>query len=101
MGVPPLGSFPLLRPPLRTAFGIRAKMFDAIAVDVAARRAHVVHIAFGMDLRPEKFSADGYHPSAESYAELGDHVAAMIAPLLVAAETSRPAGATGAVARGR
>jgi lysophospholipase L1-like esterase len=82
MGVPPLGSFPLLRPPLRTVLGLRATMFDAIASEIAARRERVVHIALGMDAQPEKFSADGYHPSTESYAELGEHVANLIAPLL-------------------
>jgi lysophospholipase L1-like esterase len=100
MGVPPLGSFPLLRPPLRTALGIRARMFDAIAMDIAARRERVVHIALGLDVQPEKFSADGYHPSAESYAELGRHVAAAIAPLFAATEHSPPVGLIGPTARG-
>ena len=50
--------------------------------------ASSAHITLGSDLRPEKFSADGYHPSAASYAELGDHVAAALVPLL--ATTARP-----------
>ena len=82
MGVPPLGSFPLLRPPLRTAMGIRAKSFDAIAQGIAAQRDRVIHIPLEIDPRPEKFAADGYHPSVESYRELGNHVAEMMAPLL-------------------
>ena len=91
MGVPPLGSFPLLRPPLRTALGLRAQSFDAIAADIVTRRERTAHIALGPDLRPEKFSADGYHPSAASYAELGDHVAAAIMPLLAAPAGPGPA----------
>ena len=92
MGVPPLGSFPLLRPPLRTALGLRARLFDAIAADIAAGRERTAHIALGSDLRPEKFSADGYHPSAASYAELGDHVASALMPLLPATARSGPTG---------
>jgi lysophospholipase L1-like esterase len=98
MGVPPLGSFPLLRPPLRTVLGLRATMFDAIASEIAAPRERVVHIALDMDARPEKFSADGYHPSAESYAELGEHVTqAMVARIFAieALDSHAPIGSNG------
>jgi len=38
-----------------------------------------VHIPLELDAHPEKFSADGYHPSVDGYAELGDHIAVVIA----------------------
>jgi len=74
-GMPPLHGFPLLPQPLRATFGMRGRSFDDIARKVAdgQRKAH--HVAFDFEPDPDQFAPDGYHPSEESYAEFGRHMA--------------------------
>ncbi len=78
MGVPPLSSFPLLPQPLRSIMGIRARAFDDAARHEVTKRRKVLHIPIEVDPGPERFSADGFHPSPASYTELGRQIAAAI-----------------------
>ena len=77
-GIPPLGSFPLLPQPLRAVFGVRGQCFDQAARRVVTDFPNAVHIPLDFDTRPEKFAADGFHPSEQGYAEFGEAVAAGI-----------------------
>ncbi len=79
VGLPPLGGFPLLPQPLRAVLGTRARTLDASAEAVCAEYDHVLYVPVRFDPRPEKFAADGYHPSEQSYGILGAEVAAAIA----------------------
>ena len=74
-GMPPLHGFPLLPQPLRATFGMRARVFDEVAREVVAKHPNALHVPVEFDPHPDKFAADGYHPSEESYAEFGRHMA--------------------------
>jgi lysophospholipase L1-like esterase len=77
-GIPPLQGFPLLPQPLGFILGLRGKMFDEIIKEVAMQYERVVHVPLTFDPSPEKFSADGFHPSEESYIDFGSLVAERI-----------------------
>jgi lysophospholipase L1-like esterase len=70
-GIPPLRGFPLLPQPLRALFGIRGQSFDEVMQEVIAKHSNVIHVPLDFDPTPDKFSADGFHPSEESYREFG------------------------------
>jgi len=70
-GLPPLGSFPLLPQPLRATLGMRGRMLDEVARDVANGYHNTLHVPLDFEPNPDQFSADGYHPSEESYVEFG------------------------------
>lgn len=74
-GMPPMHGFPLLPQPLRTAFGMRAKVFDQETVSVIRDFENTIHVPLNFEPDPEKFSPDGYHPSTESYEEFGRYMA--------------------------
>jgi lysophospholipase L1-like esterase len=78
VGLPPLSSFPLLPQPLRAVMGIRARIFDDLAKLEVSKRDNVVHVPLEIDPGPERFSADGFHPSPSSHRELGRQVATAI-----------------------
>jgi lysophospholipase L1-like esterase len=78
VGVPPMGGFPLLPKILQKAFGMRGETFDEVARQIIQQKKAVIHVPMNFDPSPEKFSADGYHPCAESYAEIGKVVAEAI-----------------------
>ena len=79
VGVPPFEGFPLLPKILQLAFGMRGKSFDVVARQIIQQMEGVIHVPLDFDPQPEKFSADGYHPNAESYSEIGLAVAEAIA----------------------
>jgi lysophospholipase L1-like esterase len=66
-GIPPLGGFPLLPQPLRAVAGLRASTFDVAGRTVVKRFEKCVHVPVSFDTSPERFAADGYHPSEDSY----------------------------------
>lgn len=70
-GIPPLEGFPLLPFPLRWIFGLRGKTFDDLARREIVYRENMLFVPLDFDPHPEKFSADGFHPSRASYAEFG------------------------------
>lgn len=81
-GIPPLKGFPLLPQPLRALFGLRGKTFDRAACKVVSHYPWAVYVPLDFDPTPDKFSADGYHPSEASYTLFGqmmtDRIAAAI-----------------------
>ena len=74
-GVPPLGKFPLLPQPLRAVAGLRAETFEASCREVISKYPDCIHVPVAFDFSPEKFAADGYHPSEESYRRFGEEMA--------------------------
>ncbi len=74
-GIPPMHGFPLLPQPLRAVLGLRARALDEIAREVVVADQNARHAPLDFDPDPEKFSPDGYHPSEESYIELGQYMA--------------------------
>jgi lysophospholipase L1-like esterase len=89
VGLPSLSSFPLLPQPLRAVMGIRARMFDAAAKFEVSQRPRVVHVPINIELAPEHFSPDGFHPSPSSYNELGRQVATAISSTKMPSGRSR------------
>ncbi len=81
-GLPPLSGFPLLPQPLRFLFGMRARTFDAVAEQEATRRPGVLYSPTHFEPYPERFAADGFHPSPDSYQEWGTTLATRIEPHL-------------------
>ena len=78
-GIPPLKGFPLLPQPLRALFGLRGDIFDRAARKMVSRYPWALYVPLEFDPTPEKFSADGYHPSEESYTLFGQMMADGIA----------------------
>ncbi len=74
-GLPPLSIFPLLPQPLRAVIGLRGRMLDQAAREVVAMYDGVVHVPIHFEIAPEKFAADGFHPSEESYVDFAAAVA--------------------------
>jgi lysophospholipase L1-like esterase len=74
-GMPPLHRFPLLPQPLRAIFGMRARAFDEVVMQVVEKRTNIVHVPLDFEPDRHEFAPDGYHPSEESYVEFGRHMA--------------------------
>ena len=74
-GVPPLGGFPLLPQPLRTALGGRALDFDREARQVIAAFPRAIYVPVEFETSPGQFAPDGYHPSEASYVTFGESMA--------------------------
>ena len=82
-GVPPMQHFPALPQPLAGMLGLRARMLDAAAADVAAARSDVVHVPMAFDGRfQELFCHDGFHPSARGHRQWAEQLAEVIGPRL-------------------
>jgi lysophospholipase L1-like esterase len=88
-GIPPLKGFPLLPQPLRALFGLRGKTFDRAAWKMVSRYPWAVYVTLDFDPTPDKFSADGYHPSEASYRMFGQMMADRIVPAIKATPTRK------------
>jgi lysophospholipase L1-like esterase len=86
-GIPPLRGFPVLPQPMRALFGIRGETFESVARDEIRRHENAIHVPLDFDPEPYMFSADGFHPSEESYQEFGGMMATGIAARLNAIES--------------
>lgn len=78
-GIPPLRGFPVLPQPMRALFGIRGQTFDRAARAEIGRHEKAIHVPLDFDPEPHMFSADGFHPSEQSYQEFGGMIAQGIA----------------------
>lgn len=78
-GLPPLGDFPLLPQPLRTVIGSRGIEFDRVARDVVSSHSNAAHVPISFSATPERFAADGFHPSEIGYADFGRFIGAALA----------------------
>ena len=67
-GLPPMGRFPLPPQPLRFTLGQRAATLDAIAADIIARQAGMLHVPTNISPLEHGFCEDGFHPSPQSCA---------------------------------
>ena len=74
-GLPPLKGFPLLPQPLRALLGFRAETLVRAARTVVSRHLRSVYVPVQFDPDPDKFAADGYHPSEDSYSVFGQTMA--------------------------
>lgn len=70
LGIPPLDVFPALPMPLRQVLGSRARYYDESARRYASTRTGLSYAAIESRPKPAEFAADGFHPSATSYAAL-------------------------------
>lgn len=78
-GIPPLRGFPILPQPMRALFGIRGETFDRVARVEISRHENAIHVPLDFEPEAHMFSADGFHPSEESYPEFGEMMATGIA----------------------
>lgn len=74
-GMPPLHGFPLLPQPLRATFGMRGRSFEEQTRKVVEGLPLTVHVPIDFEPQAHRFAPDGYHPSEESYAVFGRHMA--------------------------
>lgn len=74
-GVPPMDRFPNLPQPLRAVLGLRSRMLDAAAAEMAALPG-VTHapVPSGL-LSAGAFAADGFHPGPAGYRAWGRQLA--------------------------
>lgn len=89
-GMPPLQVFPLLPFPLGWLFGLRGKTFDGLARRAIALRDNMLFVALEFEAHPDKFAADGFHPSRASYAEFGMALSDALVPYLTVARRATP-----------
>lgn len=68
-GLPPMHRFPALPQPLRWYFGSRARDFDRVLAEVAARRSGCEFLALGHEMMDvSAMASDGFHPGPPIYA---------------------------------
>ena len=87
-GIPPLRGFPVLPQPMRALFGIRGETFDRVLRQEIARHQNAIHLPLDFEPEPHMFSADGFHPSEESYQAFGEMMATGIVTRLKAIESN-------------
>jgi lysophospholipase L1-like esterase len=80
-GLPPLGGFPLLPQPLRATLGMRGRVLDAVAREVADEYQNTLHVPLDFEPTPDQFSPDGYHPSEASYVVFGQQMAEQLSAM--------------------
>lgn len=82
---PPMGRFPALPQPLRAVLGLRARLLNAAAAELAPRLHDVAFLPIAAPVTPALFCADGFHPGPEGYRLWGALLAAGMAARLRAA----------------
>lgn len=88
-GLPPLHGFPLLPQPLRAIFGLRGRLLEDVARTVVDGHRSAVHVPLDFEPEPDKFAADGYHPSEEGYVEFGRQMADSLLAMAATFDVSR------------
>ncbi|MBT8100069.1 MAG: SGNH/GDSL hydrolase family protein [Gammaproteobacteria bacterium] len=78
-GLPPFRMFPSLPQPLRSSMQLRAYSIDEASQQVVAEFENVHFAPMVFEPSPEKFAADGYHPSEAGYDEYGRAMGALLA----------------------
>jgi len=91
-GMPPLGRFPLLPQPLRAMLSLRGKLLDEVARQVSDGYHNTLHVPLDFEPDPDQFSADGYHPSEESYSEFGCQIVDRLLTLEAMNDTTQKHG---------
>jgi lysophospholipase L1-like esterase len=57
---------------------MRARTFDVVTEREVSRRRGSLYVPTRFEPRPERFAADGYHPSPASYRQWGEAIADLI-----------------------
>jgi lysophospholipase L1-like esterase len=70
LGLPPMHVFPALPVPLRQALGLRARLFDEKLAETLAAHPTARHVPLTLEPAEGMFCADGFHPSAATYARI-------------------------------
>ncbi len=82
-GVPDMGRFPSLPPPLSWMLGARARWLDQGLAVLAGRLDQVVHAPIPLDARFETlFADDGFHPSAIGHQAWSESLLPLAASLI-------------------
>jgi lysophospholipase L1-like esterase len=78
-GVPPMQHFPALPRPLSSMLGLRARLLDATAAELATRFEQVIHVPMAFDGRStELFCRDGFHPGPHGHRQWSEQLAPII-----------------------
>ena len=81
--LPPMGEFPLLRPPLRWVVKADAQRHDQALMQWAATRSDVWHVPIPMTLSAAIMASDGFHAGEPVYKICGEALAEFIATELL------------------
>ena len=81
--LPPMGEFPLLRPPLRWVVKADALRHDNALAHWAASRSDVWHVPILTKLNTENMASDGFHAGEPVYKICGEALAEFIAAKLL------------------
>lgn len=79
LALPPMHHFTALPQPLRGVIGHRAGLMDHNLRRALAGLPGCRVLDYGMEMQPHYLAADGYHPSEEGYAVMGEAVARLLA----------------------
>jgi lysophospholipase L1-like esterase len=82
IGLPPMADFPALPQPLAAVLGLRAAHFDREMAAVLAPDTRARHVPVTLHGGEGLFCDDGFHPSEESYAFIGEVLADEAIPML-------------------
>ena len=78
-GVPDMQRFPLLPEPLALILGLRSRLLDQAAAELAASLAEVYHAPLPLDAESTAlFCADGFHPNAEGHRQWAEQLAGFV-----------------------
>lgn len=80
--LPPMGEFPVLRPPLRWIVRADAQRHDRALAQWAATRSDVWHVPIAIKLSAAGMAADGFHAGEPVYRACGEAVADFISKQL-------------------
>jgi lysophospholipase L1-like esterase len=81
--LPRMEKFPLLPQPLRGVLGLRSKLLDRTAQNLASSLSNVHYVSFTMDGRLEElFCEDKFHPSTKAYEQWSASLAEVGAKLI-------------------
>jgi lysophospholipase L1-like esterase len=75
LGLPPMHVFPALPVPLRQALGLRARLFDETLAETLDAHPTARHVPLTLEPAEGMFCADGFHPSAATYARIAEAIA--------------------------
>jgi lysophospholipase L1-like esterase len=88
-GVPPVAHFPALPQPLRWVMGMKARVLDVAARDLAASLPNTRYVALSLDPTDATLMAiDGYHPSAAGCTAWAQLLAAACAGITITASAN-------------
>ncbi len=78
-GVPDMQKFPLLPEPLAVILGLRSRLLDQAAADLAANLEDVYHAPLPLDAESTAlFCEDGFHPNSEGHEQWAEQLAGFV-----------------------